>query len=151
MSEQFAFEQLRRQRSAVHRHKLCLVATAQIMDGVCSQLFSCAAFAFDEHIRGGRRHLPDRVEYFVQCRRVTPDIFEPITLVHLLAERAIFLLQSAGLQGACDQQLDFVQIERLRDKIVGAAFHCFDRDIDGAVGRHHDANRRTRHFQGAID
>src|SRR6266566_3821113 len=42
-------------------------------------------------------------------------------------------------------------ILRLGDKIVSAAFHRFDRDVDRAIRRHHDTDGRTRHFQSAID
>ena len=87
----------------------------------------------------------------MQCGRVAPNIFEAIALIHLPPERAVFLLEFAPLHRVRNQQFDFVQIERLGDKIVGAAFHRFDRDIDGTVCRHHDADGSTRHFQGAID
>src|SRR6059058_1746650 len=51
----------------------------------------------DKHI--GRRgcDLPDGIEHFMQRGRVTQDVFEPVTLVYLLAKRAIFLLQSSAL------------------------------------------------------
>ena len=87
----------------------------------------------------------------MQRCRVAPDVFEAVTLVHLLPERAIFLLKSAALHRASDQQFNFVEIERLGHKIVSAAFHCFDRHLDGAVRRHHDADGSTRHFQSAIN
>ena len=66
-------------------------------------------------------------------------------------KRAIFLLHPARLQRARDQHFNFVEIERLGHEIVGAAFHRLDRGIDRTVGRHHDANRRMRHFQRALD
>ncbi len=83
--------------------------------------------------------------------RFAPNVFEAVTLVHLLPERAIFLLQFATLHGTGNQQFDFVQIKRLGDKIVCAAFHRFDRDVDRAVCRHHDADGSAWHFQSAID
>jgi hypothetical protein len=87
----------------------------------------------------------------MQRRRIAPDVFEPVTFVHLFAERAIFLLKFAALHRARDQQFDFVEVQRLGDEIVSAAFHRLDCDIDRAVSGHHDADRRTRHFQCAID
>ena len=135
----------------MHRHEFRFVATAQIMDGVRGQFFSGAALAFNQHIGRGGCDLPDGVEHLVQSSRVAPNVLEAVALVHLLAKRAIFLLEFATLHRARDHQFDFVEIERLRDKIVGAALHRFHRDIDGAVCSHHDANGRARHFQGAID
>jgi hypothetical protein len=87
----------------------------------------------------------------MQRGRVAPNIPKPVTFVHLLPQRAIFLLELAALHGAREQQFNLVEIERLGDKIVCTAFHRLDCDIDRAVGGHHDADWRTRHFQGAID
>ena len=87
----------------------------------------------------------------MQGRRFADDIFQPVTLIHLLPQRAIFLLQLPGAERARDQHFDLVEIERLGHKIVGAALHRFDRGIDRTVRRHHDADRRMRQFQRAID
>ena len=87
----------------------------------------------------------------MQCRRVAPNVFESVTFVNLLPKRAIFLLELAPLHRARDQHFDLVEVERLGHKIVRAAFHRLDCHIHRAVGRHHDTDRGTRHFQGAID
>ena len=68
-----------------------------------------------------------------------------------MPERAVFLLELSALHRARDQQFDFVEVERLGHEIVRTAFHRLDCDVDRAVGCHHDADRGTRHFQGAID
>ena len=49
----------------MHRHKFRLVPATQIMNGVRSEFFTRAALAFDEHIGGGGRDLPDRIEHFM--------------------------------------------------------------------------------------
>ena len=49
--EQFALEQLRRERRAMHRHEFRLVPPAQVMDRVRRQLLAGAAFALDQNIR----------------------------------------------------------------------------------------------------
>ena len=87
----------------------------------------------------------------MQCCRVSPDVLEAVTFIHLFPKRAIFLLELPALHGSRDQQLNLVEVERLGHKIVGAAFHCFHCDIDRPVSRHHDTDRGTRHFQSAID
>src|SRR6266566_2605686 len=84
-------------------------------------------------------------------RRIAPNVFESVTLIDLLTERAIFLLEFASLHRARDQHFDLVEIKRLGNKIVGAAFHRFDRDVDRAISSHHDADGSPRHFQSAID
>ena len=51
VTEQFALEQRRRQRRAMHRYELRLVPPAQIVNGVRGQFLARAAFAFDQNIR----------------------------------------------------------------------------------------------------
>ena len=121
------------------------------MDRVRGQFLARAAFAFDQDIGRRGRHLFDRVENFAQGGRFAPDVFQAVALIDLLAQRAIFLLQFAALQRARDQHFHLVEIERFRDKIIGAALHRLDRGIDRSVGRHHDADGRMRHFEGAFD
>ena len=87
----------------------------------------------------------------MQRPRIAPDVFESVTLVDLFAKCAIFLLKFAALHRSRDEQFDFVEVQRLGDEIVSATFHRLDCDIDRAVSGHHDADRRTRHFQRAID
>ena len=124
----------------MHHHKLRPVAAAQVMNGMRSEFFACAALAFDQHVGRGGRHLFNGIEDFVQRGRVAPDIFQPVTFVHLLPQRAVFLFQFAALYRARDQQFDLVEVERFGHKIVSAAFHRFDCDIDRAVRCHHDAD-----------
>ena len=59
----------------------------------------------------------------MQRRGVAPDVFEPVAFVYLFAESAIFLLELTALHRARDQQFDLVEVERLGDEIVSAAFH----------------------------
>ena len=87
----------------------------------------------------------------MQRRRIADHVFEPVTFVDLLPQRSILLFELAFAQRAHDQQFHFVEIQRFSDEIVSAAFHRFDRGVDRAVSRHHDANRWLRHFQRAID
>ena len=67
VTEQFAFEQLRRKRRAMHRDEFRLVPPAQIVNRVRGQLLARAAFAFDQDVRRRGRDLPDRVEHFAQA------------------------------------------------------------------------------------
>ena len=87
----------------------------------------------------------------MERRRFADDILKSITFVHLLSQGSIFLLHPAAGEGARDQHFHLVEVERLRHEIVSAAFHRLDRGVDRAVCRHHDANRRMRKFQGALD
>ncbi len=88
------------------------------MNGVRSQFFAGAALAFDQHIGRRGRDLPDGIEHFVQSRRLTDNIFQPIAFIQLLPKRPIFLLHSTTLQGAGNQHFHLVEIQGFRDKIV---------------------------------
>ena len=87
----------------------------------------------------------------MQGSRIAPDVFQPITLIDLLTERAIFLLEFATPHRAGDQHFYFVEIQRFGHKIVRSAFHRFHGHVDRAISSHHDADRSARHFQRAID
>ena len=65
----------------------------------------------------------------MQCRRVAPDVFEPVTFLHLFAQRAILLLKLPALHRTGDEQFDFVEIQRFGDEIVCAALHRLHCDI----------------------
>ena len=70
----------------------------------------------------------------------------PRLLKHAFAAFALAVIVSLSaahaLHRARDEQLDLVEIERLRHEIVSPAFHRFDRSIDRTVSRHHDADGR---------
>jgi len=73
------------------------------VNGVRCELFACAALAFDKHVGRGGRDLFDRFEHLMQRRGIAPDIFETVSFVHLLPQRAIFLLKLSALHCARDQ------------------------------------------------
>ena len=72
------------------------------MNGVRGQFLARTALALEQHIGRWRRDLLDGVEHFVQSERLADDIFKPVTLVHLLSQCAILLLEFAALQRTRD-------------------------------------------------
>ena len=78
------------------RHEFRLVSPAQIVNRVRGQFFARPAFAFDQNVRRRRSDLTNSVEHFTQRRRFADDIFQTVTLVDLLPEGPIFLLQLAA-------------------------------------------------------
>src|SRR5207237_2873256 len=114
-------------------NKFCFTAPAQVVNGVGRQLLARAAFALEQNIGGGGRDLADGVEDFAQYRRFSDDVLESVAFVDLLTQGTVFLLQLPASQSARDQHFNLVEIERLSNEVVGAAFHRFDRDVDRAI------------------
>ena len=77
VAEQFAFEQLRRERCAMHHDKFRVVPPAQIMNRVRGQFLAGAAFAFDQNIGRRRRDLPDGIEHLAQGKRFAEIFSSP--------------------------------------------------------------------------
>lgn len=150
MAEQLAFKDLRRQRGAVHSDQFGLGASAQIVNGTCDQFLAGAAFAFNEDGRPGGRDLLDGLEDGFERVSLAEDALNAELLLDLLLQDLVFLLQAAAAQGAFHQQFDLVQVQRLGDKMVGAAPHGLDGGVHAAVGGHHDADGGTRHRQGLL-
>ena len=69
----------------------------------------------------------------------------------MFPKRPIFLLEFAALHRARDQHFHLVEVKRFGHKIVSAALHRLHGHIDRTISSHHDADRRTRHLQRAID
>ena len=55
--------------------------------------------------------------------------------------REVLLDQPGLLHGALDDDRERVEIERLREVVLGAAFDGVDGAADGAESRHHDEHR----------
>jgi hypothetical protein len=67
-----------------------------------------------------------------------------VQLLHLDFERA-------RLQCPLDENLEPLDVHRLRQKIHRASLHRLHRRIDAAVGGHHDDGRLVRERQGLVD
>ena len=151
MAEQFALQQLRRQSRAVHAHQFRLRSATQVVQRMRHQFLASARFALDQHRRPRRRHLAHRVKTPRQRRRLAQDLFQREFLLHLLLQRDILVLDRPTLQRPLDQNLQRIDVQRLRYKIIGTPLHCLHRRIHRAIGSHHDTDRRLAHLQRLID
>ena len=150
MAEEFAFEDLRGESGAVDGNQLGGGAAAEVMHGAGDEFFAGAAFTFDQN-RGARgRDLLDGVDDLFHGVRLAEDAMDGEFAFDLLAELLVFLFQTAAAQGAFDEELDFIQVDGLGNKVPGTAAHGLDGGIDAAVGGHHDADRRLRELQGFV-
>ena len=72
VAEQLAFEQLRRQRRAVHLDERLVLARRSLMDGARDELLADAALAADQHGDVAVGHLLDDVRHLTHGRAVAP-------------------------------------------------------------------------------
>ncbi len=90
-------------------------------------------FAFGDLLRDGQ-HLAHR-------RRVADDLIETELLRALAAKHVHFAAKLARFDRVANRDLKFFEVDRLADKVVGAAAEGRDRLIDQHVRGDHDDNR----------
>jgi hypothetical protein len=114
------------------------------VNGAGDEFLAGAAFAFDQDGGAGGCDLLDRLDDRLHHFGLAEDAFDGEFALHLLLQRHVFVLQRAAAEGAFDEELHFIEIERLGDKMVGPAAHRLHGGVHAAVGGHHDADRRFR-------
>ena len=82
--EQFALQQRRRQRRAMHRHHCRLRARAELVNHLGDHFLARAALALQQHRRPGRRHLLHELQDFLHRRRLAGEILQAELRVELL-------------------------------------------------------------------
>src|SRR3569833_257514 len=93
MSEQFAFDQVGREGSAVDLYHQLLSARRCIMDGPGYQLFARTCFTQHQHRSIGWRHYRDQTVYFLHSLAVAVDLGEIVNGPDLLFQIVILHLE----------------------------------------------------------
>jgi hypothetical protein len=93
MAEEFAFEDLRRERGAMHGDDVRLGPTAEIVNGAGDEFLAGAAFAFDQDGGTGGCDLLDRLDDGLHHFGLAEDAFDGEFSLHLLLQRHVFVLQ----------------------------------------------------------
>ena len=151
MAEEFTLQQLRTQRRAVDNDEFRLGPSAEIVQRVGHQFLARAALALDEHRGPARRDLLDRFKDALHRLRVPQQPVQSVALRHLLLQRDILHLQRAAAQRTFDEQVQFLDVERLGDEMISAPLHRLHGHVHAAVGRHHNDDRFIRHRQRLAD
>ena len=150
VAEQFALQQLRRKGGAVNDDQLLLRPAAQVVQRPGHQLLAGAALAFNQN-RGARgRHLLDGFDDRLHHLRLAEDALHGVLALHLLLEGDVLDLQLAAAQGAFDQEIDLIKVQRLGDEVVGAAAHGLHCGVHRAIRGHHDHHWRPGHAQRGL-
>ena len=145
VSEQFAFEQIFRNRRAVDFDEGAGGALRMLVNGAGDQIFSDAAFAAEQHGGVGRRHALDQREHGLHFVALRDDVVVGVAVAQRFAQRAIFLAQAVRIEFLANHQDEFGERKRLGDEVARADFHRFDGRFDRAVGRHHHHGQRGVH------
>ena len=137
MTEEFAFQQLRRDGRRVHGHKRPARALAVIMDRPGDQFLARAALAVDQD---GGVALGDPADGLVDLlhRGRVPDQPAFVLLADLRAEHVHLERQATHIDRLPHQDVHLVEIEGLGDVIEGAATHGLDGVLHGRLCRHDD-------------
>ncbi len=140
VSEEFAFEQGRRQGRAVYRDIGAARPRAEAVQRMGHQFLARAAGAGDQHRRLGRRRLADGVEDRLHDLRVADDVLEAVLVVQLLFEVPVFGFDVARAERARDQHVEVIEVHGLGQEVVSPLLHGLDGRFDAAVGGQQDAD-----------
>ena len=126
VAEQLAFEQLTRQRGAVHLDERPVLARRTLVDGARHELLADAALAADEHGDVAVRHLLDHPGDRLHLGAVAPEQERPVLVVAQLPPQLGDLRHQLGLLDLLldsDVELDFSQPFGVvgLDHVVGGA------------------------------
>ena len=123
--EQFALEQRLWNRSAVDGDEGLALSRALTVDRSRHQFLPRTAFAGNQHRHIGRPDTANHAKHVLHLRTVPHQPFKFI-LAGLLLKYAIFLLKVGKIGRALEHNLEHVKLNRLFDKVVGAAFNRGD-------------------------
>ena len=125
--------------SAVDGDERLVAPVAVEVDGAGHQLLAGAALARDHD--GGRAvgDLADGVEHLDHPAALADDVLEAVLGLELLPEVEVLVAELLALERVPDDEVDFVELERLGDVVVGAELHRLHRGLGrGHRGDHDD-------------
>ncbi len=148
ITEQFAFQERLRQGAAIHRHKRHPGPRAAGMNRPGDEFLAGSALPANQHVALGISHLLDNVEHLLHGIAFTDQSGLQRLLRHFTLQQHVFRGEPAFFQRVPDDELDLIDLERLREIIVGAQLHRFHRRFRRRKGRdeeHDGIGRRVLH------
>ena len=103
------------------------------MDGLRDELLAGARFAGDEHGRRGRRRLLDHLVDLPHLRAVADERSERAVLAQLAPQRLHLAHRLQAFDDLVEENLQPLDIDGLRQVVVGAFLHRLDGGVDGAL------------------
>ena len=144
VAEQFALQQLRRNRSGVQRDERLARTRRLVVQRMRDQFLAGAGLAGDQHRQRRLRQAADRAEQRAHRRRVADQLGRGRGIAVLCGLGGFFRIR----QGARGQRHGIVQVERLGQEFMRAAAERTGGAGDVGVRRHHDHRQlRVRGLQ----
>src|SRR5690606_36802979 len=116
VAEEFALQQLGRDRAAIDRHEVT-GAPAHAVDGPRGEFLAGAGFTFDQYGGGRRGHTSDHAANLVHGRRLPDHAIHGVELLDLTTQHIVLALQLMLREAALDRSHDLLHAERLDDEI----------------------------------
>ena len=137
--EQFALEQIGRERRGIQRDERLGGPRAMPMQGARDEFLPGARFTGDQHRHAGTRQPADRTEDLLHARRVTEQLrHRPAGRLALAVDR-----ERRVTRRAADQFDRLVDVERLRQVLERASLVRGNRRVEVRMRGHHD-HRQAR-------
>src|SRR5262245_27270071 len=143
VAEKLRFDQAFGQRRDVAGEKRGAGARAEAVHGLGQHLLACARFAGDQDGRACDSHRARLVSDAAQRRTRPYYAALPACFAELIAEVEVVLFEQVVVGRATDNDLDFVDVEWLMEKIVSAPLYDFERGLPILVAGD-DYNRQQR-------
>ena len=137
--EKLAFNQVLRNRRAIHFQKHLVLAKTLRVDGMRHQFFPGPRFAVNQNPSIGRRHNRGLLAQRLHGNAVSHD---HALGLQLLLQVSVFVAQLLGVNRVLDQDQGAVNRERLLQKVVRPQFGGAHRGLNRAVPGDHDHFRR---------
>ncbi len=113
VSEQFALQQIFRNRRAVDLDEGAGGALRMFVNGAGDQIFSDAAFAAQQHRGIGRRDALDQRQHGLHFVAMRDDVGVGVAASQRLAQRAVFFAQAVRIEFLANHQHEFGERKRL--------------------------------------
>ena len=127
VAEELRFEERLRQRAAVDRDELAVLADRRVMDGARDELLARPALARQEHGRGDSGDPLDRPEDLLHAGALPDDVRKRVLRGELLLQVDVFVAELLLPERTVDDQPELLDVERLRDVVHRSGLHRFDR------------------------
>src|SRR5947209_12309584 len=133
VSEEFGFDQLCWNSSAIQGNKRSSGTRAALMDRARHQFFASTGFTQDADPGFARRH-PFHLRCYLAHSLTLPDDF---MLSQSLTQLPIFRLQSLQFERVFQRKQEFLRRDRFLEKIEGSNSSSTDRHVNVRLPRHH--------------
>ena len=148
VTEEFAFDQGRRNGAAVDGDEGPLFTSTVVVNAPGDQFLAGTGLPGDQHRRGGGCNLVGQFDHLSQSGAAADQLARWSAAGYLGPKLPVFALELQALFGLFQGQHHLIGFEWLGDIVIGPRLHAFEGRLDGAVGAHHDHRGGGVQFHG---